>query len=369
MAKKMLIIGAGFGGCAAAHLISMKGGWDITLIERQNKIGGGVRTLYWGGHPYTIGPRHFLTPHEDIFAWLNQYVPMRRIPEHEFLTYIERDPGFYHYPIHVNDVDLMPDKDQIKREIEVRPGVIEAKNLEDYWVQSVGRTLYSKFIDNYSRKMWDVPSNKEIDQFSFSPKGVALKSGPKAAWTEAISAFPRAFNGYDDYFGIATKDVTVKTRTRAEDYDPEKLGIMVEGVWHNYDAWVNTISPEIIMSNAYGKLRWMGRDFMRIVLPIREAFPKDVYFLYYANSEPFTRIVEYKKFYNGYESDTTLLGLEIPSHSNELYPYPITIEQQKAQRYFDNMPKNIFSAGRAGTYRYIDIDDIIMQAMELAKKI
>jgi UDP-galactopyranose mutase len=369
MPKKLLIIGGGFAGCAAAHLISMKGGWDVTVMERQSKLGGGVRTLYWGGHPYTIGPRHFLTPHEHLFAFLNKYVPMRRIPEHEFLTYVERDPGFYHFPIHVDDIDLMPDKAQVRREIAARPGVVEARNLEDYWVQSVGRTLYSKFINSYSRKMWDVESNTQIDQFSFSPKGVALKSGPKAAWTEAISAFPTAFNGYDDYFDIATQGVTVKTRTMAEDYDPEKLGIKVEGTWHYYDAWVNSISPEVIMKYAYGKLRWLGRDFMRIVLPIKEALPKNVYFLYYANSEPFTRIVEYKKFYNGYESDSTLLGLEIPSHSNELYPYPVTTEQNKAQRYFDNMPGNIHSVGRAGIYRYIDIDDIIAQAMEVAKRL
>jgi UDP-galactopyranose mutase len=269
----------------------------------------------------------------------------------------------------VDDIELMPDRAQIQQELAQRPEVIDARSLEDYWVKSVGRTLYSKFVDNYSRKMWDVESNTHIDQFSFSPKGVALKSGPKAAWTEAISAFPLAFNGYDDYFGIATRDVTVMTRTAPDDYDAERCGVKIDGVWRYFDAMVNTISPEVIMRGAYGKLRWMGRDFMRIVLPVREAFPKDVYFLYYANNEPFTRIVEYKKFYNGYESSSTLLGLEIPSHSNELYPYPITVEQAKAQRYFDNMPANIHNMGRAGVYRYIDIDDIIAQAMDLARKL
>ena len=33
------------------------------------------------------------------------------------------------------------------------------------------------------------------------------------------------------------------------------------------------------------------------------------------------------------------------------------------------MPANVFSIGRAGSYRYIDIDDCIAQAMEVAEKL
>ncbi|MBF0335577.1 MAG: methyltransferase domain-containing protein, partial [Alphaproteobacteria bacterium] len=31
--KKVLIIGGGFAGCSAAHLLTLQGGWDITLID------------------------------------------------------------------------------------------------------------------------------------------------------------------------------------------------------------------------------------------------------------------------------------------------------------------------------------------------
>ena len=40
----------------------------------------------------------------------------------------------------------------------------------------------------------------------------------------------------------------------------------------------------------------------------------------------------------------------------------------KAQKYFELMPKGVFSIGRAGSYRYlVDIDDCIEQAFELKK--
>lgn len=367
MTTRVLVIGGGMAGCCAAHLLSEKG-WDITLVETAPFLGGGCKTFLYGGHPYTLGPRHFLTRDEKLFDFMNRYVPMRRIPEHEFLTYVERDPGFYHFPIHRDDVPLMPDREAISAELASLDGIDSAKNLEEYWIRSVGPTLYSKFIDGYSKKMWQVGSNTEIDDFAFSPKGVALKSGPKAAWTEAISAFPIKLNGYDDYFEIATQRVTARLKTRIEAFDIERYRVKIDGQWQTYDIIVSTISPEVIMNRVFGPLRWIGRDFLTIVLPVREVFPEHVYFLYYANREPFTRIVEYKKFYR-YESPTTLLGIEIPSMKNELYPYPIKKDQEAAQRYLDALPERVYSIGRAGSYRYIDIDDIIAQCLALSERL
>jgi UDP-galactopyranose mutase len=365
---KVLVIGAGMAGCSSAQLLAERG-WDITLIETAPFLGGGNKTFYYGGHPYTFGPRHFLTKDEKIFDYLNKFTPLRRIPEHEFLTYIERDPGFYHFPIHRDDIDLMPDKEKILAELDKRSGFESAKNLEEYWLASVGPTLYSKFVDSYSKKMWAVESNTVFDDFGWSPKGVALKTGPKAAWTEAISAFPYAQNGYDDYFDAATQNVKVMLGTKIEAFDMEKLRVKIHGEWATYDMIISTISPEVILNNAFGPLRWIGRDFFKIVLPVKEVFPKDIYFIYYANEEPFTRAVDYKKFYRN-ESESTLIGLEIPSMRNKLYPYPIGESKAIAQKYFDAIPKNVYSIGRAGSYEYrIDIAGAIKQSMELVQRI
>ena len=62
--KKALVIGAGPAGIAASHLLSLKGNWDITLVEKAGHTGGGCRTFEYGGHPFTFGPRHFLTQNE-----------------------------------------------------------------------------------------------------------------------------------------------------------------------------------------------------------------------------------------------------------------------------------------------------------------
>ncbi len=370
--KKALVIGGGFAGCAAAHLISQQNGWETTLVEAAPFLGGGCKTLWYGGHPYTFGPRHFLTQNETVYEYLNSHCPLRRCNDHVFLTYVEKDQHFYNYPIHMDDIAYMPEKDQINAELEETRqlrGSISAKNFEEFWIQSIGQTLYGKFIDGYSKKMWMLDDNKTIDDFTWSPKGVTLKEGPREAWDTAISAYPHARNGYDDYFEIATQDTTVLLDTRIEAFDIPNKAVTIHGERQTYDIVVNTISPDIIMNFEHGELPFIGRDFYKFVLPIPHAFPENVYFLYFAGNEPFTRLVEYKQFTRqNYDAPSTIVGMEIPSKNGKYYPLPIQSEYERAQKYFDEMPDGVFSIGRAGSYQYrVDVDDCIEQAMSVAE--
>jgi UDP-galactopyranose mutase len=241
----------------------------------------------------------------------------------------------------------------------------QAKNFEEFWIYSIGETLYRKFVDAYSRKMWLIDDNKLIDDFTWSPKGVTIKEGPRAAWDTAISAYPIAFNGYDDYFRIATADAEVHLGTRIAQYDIPNKTVVFGGVAHKFDVIVNTISPDILFERCHGELPYIGRELHAIVLPVEFAMPENVYFCYYAGAETFTRIVEYKKF-TLHKAPTTLITLEIPSHKNKHYPLPFESEKAKAKKYFDEMPDGVFSIGRAGSYLYnVDIDDTIDQAMRV----
>ena len=387
--KKALVIGGGFAGCAAAHQLQLLGGWDVTLVERAPFLGAGVRTQYYGGHPYTFGPRHFLTPWEHIYQFLNTYVPLRRCPDHQFLTYVEPDARFYSYPIHADDIREMPEAARIegelsainvsalrslpperiaamtRRDVRGLNNAALAKNFEEFWIYSIGQTLYDKFIDKYSRKMWVLDDNKKIDDFTWSPKGVTVKEGPRAAWDTAISAYPIAYNGYDDYFVAATQNAEVHLSTTIEHYDIPARSVVIGGVKRRYDIIVNTISPDILFERSFGELPYIGRDLHAIVLPVEFALPPEVYFVYYAGNEPFTRVTEYKKF-TLHRAPTTLISIEIPTLTSKYYPMPLESEKAKAKRYFELMPDGVFSIGRAGSYLYnIDIDDTIRQAMEV----
>lgn len=365
--KTALIIGGGPAGCSAAHQLFDIGGWDITIVEAGSKLGGGVRTNYYGGHPYTFGPRHFLTQNEKVYAYLNNIVPLRDCGDHQFITYVESDNDFYNFPIHMDDIQKMPDTEVIQNEIKNAHGVKESNNFEEYWINSVGRTLYNKMINSYNKKMWLVNDNSEIDTFNWSPKGVTIKEGPRAAWDIAISAYPYAEDGYNKYFDLVLDKAQVLFNTKIDKYDIPNKKVSIGNDTFQFDIIVNTISPDILFDHCYGELRYVGRDFHKIVFPTENVFPDHVYFLYYANEEKFTRLVEYKKFTH-HKSPTTLIGMEVPSMNGKYYPMPIKKEMEKAEKYFKLMPNGVFSMGRAGSYRYlVDIDDCIEQSMELAQ--
>ena len=42
--KKAVIIGSGFSGCMFAMMLKEKN-WDVTLVDKSNQVGGGVRTF------------------------------------------------------------------------------------------------------------------------------------------------------------------------------------------------------------------------------------------------------------------------------------------------------------------------------------
>jgi len=362
------IIGGGFAGCAAAEMLSHLN-TKITLIEGSSDLGAGVRTHFYGGHPFTYGPRHFLTQKKETYKYLSKFLKLRSCNYHIFKSYVETDNQFYNYPINTKDLEKMPDKKKIKKEIKEAKGVAASKNLEEFWIRSVGKTLFKKIINDYNKKMWMVNSCKEIDTFKWSPKGYTIKKGSEAAFDDWISAYPSHKDGYNRYFDRIKKIKNVKIlfNQKVKKYDLNKNTIYLKNKSIKHDYFINTISPDELFKKKFGELQFIGRDLHKIVLPAEQVFPKDVFFLYYPNTEGFTRLVEYKKF-TKHKSKTSLIGMEIPSRNGRYYPVPFKKEQIKAKKYFKLFPKNCFSIGRAGTYRYeVDIDDCIWQALQIKK--
>ncbi len=61
MPKRALVIGSGFGGIAAS-LRARKMGFDVTLIERLDQLGGRARTFERDGHVFDAGPTVITAP-------------------------------------------------------------------------------------------------------------------------------------------------------------------------------------------------------------------------------------------------------------------------------------------------------------------
>ena len=365
--KKALVIGAGFSGCMFAMMLRQRG-WHVTVIERAGIVGGGVRTFYHGGHPFTYGPRHFIGPDssQPAFEFLEKIVPMRHIDKMN-LSYQERDDLFVSYPAHADDIDKLPDAAQIHAELDSLPNETEAHNFEEFWVGRVGPTLYDRFNKYYNMKAWQIDDNRKVDYgFEATVKRKPLETGSRYEFhTGHINAYPIARDGYDRFFDVALQGCEVLLQTEVVAFDLDNCAVsLADGERLQADMMISTVSPDLLHEYCWGDLAYVGRDFFKIVLPIEQALPDDVYFLYYPNAnEQQTRVTEFKKF-TQHKSPNTLITLEVPSMKNKLYPTMIKSQVDLAQRYIDALPDNVHSVGRMGIYRYVDMDDIILQGLE-----
>jgi phytoene desaturase len=82
--NKVVIVGAGPGGLAAAILLA-KSGMDVTIVEKRSTVGGRTSTIERTGFKFDTGPTFFLYPRvlREIFAAagrdLDAEVPMERL--------------------------------------------------------------------------------------------------------------------------------------------------------------------------------------------------------------------------------------------------------------------------------------------------
>lgn len=370
--KKAIVIGSGFTGCMFAMMLRQKD-WEVIVIEKAGITGGGVRTFYHGGHPFTFGPRHFIGPEssQPAFDFLNEIVPMRHL-EKMNLSYQEPDDLFVSYPTHADDIEKLADADKIKAELDALPDETHATNFEEFWIGRVGPTLYERFNKHYNLKAWQLESNQEMDfGFEATVKRKPLETGSRYEFhTGYLNAYPLAKDGYNAFFDIALDGCQVLLNTEVVNFDLDNCAVRLgDGETIAADMMISTTSPDIPLEFCWGELAYVGRDFYKIVLPIRQALPDDVYFVYYPNpTEQQTRVTEFKKF-TLHESPNTLITLEVPSMKNKLYPTMIKSQVELAERYINELPANVHSVGRMGTYRYVDIDDIILQGLDFKKNL
>ena len=62
MAKKIIVIGSGFGGLAASLRLKAKG-FDVTLVEKHPDLGGRARVFKKGDFTYDGGPTVITAPY------------------------------------------------------------------------------------------------------------------------------------------------------------------------------------------------------------------------------------------------------------------------------------------------------------------
>ncbi len=317
-------------------------GYDVTIIEKNARVGGLARTCYYSGHPYEFGPHIWFWPggkenpiNATIVKLTNDelYYIDRRL-----FTYIEEDRKKYRYPVHYQDVPLMPERDQIERELRVNrdaalkliePQLPEIGNCKfaDYFTAALGPTLYNKFMANYTWKMWNIPGDQLetsmvwADRFEsekgapttqkvtgYDPlkfddhtlgKGIRFQVYPKHGWNAVWDAMvARSTVVRDTILGIEDENRKPFVRTSAgEKYFFSDYHTVFSSVRLHDQLWSEHTLP------------YTGRMMIPLLIPgLEHAFPEGAESLHYCVlRELQTRVTEMKIITHHHGPDTLIL--------------------------------------------------------------
>ena len=100
MAKKIIVIGSGFGGIASALRMRAKG-YDVTLLEKHPDLGGRARVFKKGEFTYDGGPTVITAPYlfEELFTLFNKKISnyVKIVPLDLWYRFVFEDGSDFNY--------------------------------------------------------------------------------------------------------------------------------------------------------------------------------------------------------------------------------------------------------------------------------
>jgi UDP-galactopyranose mutase len=341
--KKILVLGGGVAGSSTAYYLSEKG-YDVTVIEKNSRVGGLARTCSYSGHPYEFGPHIWFWPggkddpiNRTIVTLTNDelfYIDRR------LFTYVEADRRKYRYPVHYQDIAQMPEHEQIHRELRknrdenlklIEGQLPELGNCKfgDYFTAAIGPTLYQKFMADYTWKMWNIPGEELETSMVWADRFQGEKGAPA---TRGVSGYdPLKFEDHTLGKGVkfqvypkhgwnAVWDAMVARSTVVRDRivgirdEHGRPHVLTAGGEKYHFADYRTVFCSIDIDQLWGEdtLPYTGRMMIPLVIPgLEHAFPEGAESLHYSSCEFQTRVTEMKVI-TRHESPDTLILIEVP---------------------------------------------------------
>jgi UDP-galactopyranose mutase len=240
-------------------------------------------------------------------------------------------------------------------------GITNPRNLEEQAIFLVGKDIYNILIKGYTEKQW---GRKCSDLPPFIIKRLPVR------FTFDNNYFS------DTYQGIPSGGYNRLISTLLNNIDTEiEIDYMKEKDYFDQKAKIVLFTGKIdeFYNYQYGKLEYRTLKFETEILEC-ENFQGNAVVNYTDVETPYTRIVEHKHFEGIYNSQTVITK-EYPSEwtdSSDPY-YPINDSKNillfdQYRKLMDSEKKYLFG-GRLAEYKYYDMNHVIENAINLAKKV
>ncbi len=358
-----LIIGSGLFGSVFAYEMN-KIGKKCLVIEKRNHVGGNIYTESIENiNVHKYGAHIFHTSDTQIWEYINQFTEFNRFTNSPIANY---KGNLYNLPFNMNTFYQIwnvktPSEAKAKIEEEKKSAnIITPKNLEEQAITLVGKTIYEILIKGYTEKQWGKPCT-QLPSFIIKRLPVRL-TFDNNYFNDLYQGIP--MGGYTQIIEKMLDGIEVKLNT---DYFECK------------DKW-DSIADKILFTGmidqyfdyCFGSLEYRGLNF-ETETKNTDNYQGNAVINYTESEIPYTRIIEHKHFENS-ASDKTVITKEYPikwEKGMEAY-YPVNDKNntelyEKYQKLAEKEDKIIFG-GRLGLYKYMNMDQIIKEALNLIQK-
>jgi len=361
--KTILIVGAGFSGAVLARELAERMESSILVLDNRDHIGGNCHTYRDPTSKVMIhkyGPHIFHTKNERVWDYINRFASFGPYT-HRVKAITAR--GAFSLPVNLLTINQFFGKTLSPKEaysLLQKLGdttISEPANFEEQALKFVGRDLYEAFFYGYTKKQWGCE--------------------PTKLPASLLKRLPIRFNYDDNYFFDPHQGIPLDGYSAIIEkiLSHPKIQVQLNTTFQHdmiskFDHVFYSGTIDCFFDYQLGRLGYRTVTFERI--DAEGDFQGNAQINYTDLNVPFTRIHEHKHFTPWETHEKTVAFREYSKETEPgdtpYYPKNLQADQALYQRYQElakTQPKITF-IGRLGTYRYLDMDTTIAEALTVA---
>jgi UDP-galactopyranose mutase len=362
---RILVIGAGLSGATAARVLA-ETGFAVVVVEREGHPGGHCHTYRdaeTGIMLHAHGPHILHSDNTEVWAFLGRFARLR-----PYAHTVRAVTGGRTYPLPITLPTMRQffGRDFTPEEAEAHLAAVGRRyrdppaNFEEQGRSLLGDALYEAFFDGYTRKQW----------------GIAPSRLPAAILRRIPVRFSENLSYYRHSRVAIPEDGYTAMVAAMLDHPRISVRYGVTGDRELASRFLHTIYTGPIdgwFAHAFGCLSYRTLDFR--VLRAKGTFQGVAQVNYCDLSVPWTRIIEHKHFTPWERHAATVYVVETSrdQRAGDIPYYPLRLagDEPLVSRYFAEarMSPGVTFVGRLATYRYIDMDVAVAEALSAARTV
>jgi UDP-galactopyranose mutase len=357
-----LVVGAGLFGAVFAREMT-EAGKKVLVVDRRRHIGGNCYTESVDGiNVHLYGAHIFRTSRRDIWDYMYRFAEMNHFVNSPIANYHGK---IYNLPFNMNTFNriwgvVTPDEAKAKIDEQRKEITGEPRNLEERAISLVGRDVYEILIREYTEKQWGRPCSE-------LPASILRRLPVRLIYDNNYFRDPYQGIPVGGYTAIVEKMLAGCDVRLGVDFLKERGALSGVAKRVLYTGAIDEYYDYELGALEYRSLRF---EHKRMDTP---NFQGVAVVNYTSLDEPYTRSIEHKHFEFGTQP-TTVVSYEYPSEwkpgIDPYYPINNDRNQSLYGKYAEKAAADgsVVFGGRLGTYRYTDMQDTVIAALELAQK-